>query len=168
MCGLGKCLHKSLPVTQQDNHSPELYIMRFVGSSAAISGAAIAMQCCSCTQVKQDEDGFALTPEVPGQLMAQTYTRFATMALFVNAPEQLEMYDVLMLLAQVQPLDRLEANGSQLLTPSREACEEGFAFHKLPCTIEALGDKASEGGRALIAFICAARSYCIPSGASDR
>ena len=52
--------------------------------------------------MQQDEDGFALAPQVPGQLMAQTYTRFDTMALFVNAPQQLEMYDILMLLARVR------------------------------------------------------------------
>ncbi len=57
--------------------------------------------------MQQDEDGFALAPQVPGQLMAQTYTRFDTMAQFVTAPQQLEMYDVLMLLARVRLHHRL-------------------------------------------------------------
>ena len=36
-------------------------------------------------QVQQDDNGFALEAQVPGQLMAQTYTRFKTMANIVNA-----------------------------------------------------------------------------------
>ena len=60
-----------------------------------------------CEQVQQDEDGFGLAPQVPGQLMAQTYTRFDTMALFVTSPQQMEMYDVLMLLARVRLHSRL-------------------------------------------------------------
>jgi hypothetical protein len=52
-------------------------------------------------QVKQDDDGFALEAQVPGQLMAQTYTRFKTMANIVNAAERLDMYGLLLVLAKV-------------------------------------------------------------------
>ena len=82
--------------------------------------------------MKQDDDGFALTPEVPGQLMAQTYTRFATMALFVNAPAPLEMYDVLMLLANVRLLDNLIRSHS---LPTRLAYRPEQRWHTCarPC-----------------------------------
>lgn len=57
-------------------------------------------------QVKQDADGFALEALVPGNLMAQHYMRFKTMALMCRAPPQLQMIDLVMLIAQVQPQPR--------------------------------------------------------------
>lgn len=52
-------------------------------------------------QVSQDADGFALEALEPGRLMAQHYMRFKTMALMSRAPPQLQMIDLIMLLAQV-------------------------------------------------------------------
>lgn len=52
-------------------------------------------------QVKQDEDGFGLEALEGGRLMARHYIRFKTMALMCRAPSQMQMIDLILLLAEV-------------------------------------------------------------------
>lgn len=52
-------------------------------------------------QVEQDEDGFALKALEGGRLMARHYIRYKTMALMCRAPPQMQMIDIILLLAQV-------------------------------------------------------------------
>lgn len=58
-------------------------------------------------QVSQDEDGFGLSPLVPGRLMAHHYVAFATMTLMAGAPPRSSMPDLLLIICRAHEFQHI-------------------------------------------------------------